>query len=231
MLTAGITPYLKALQWQEYLADARRSGRIGDILLLLEHPPVLTTGRQGGLENLLVSERELKGRGIDLVPASRGGNVTFHGPGQLVCYPILNLKEHLEDIHWYVRQLEEVLIRSAAEYGISAERRPGMPGVWVGGDKLASIGVAVKEWVTMHGLALNVENDLEYFSLIRPCGLTNVAMTSISRLAGRPVSVKEAAEKVLRHFAEVFRLTLREVKPEEVLPFEVAGLVKEAGAR
>lgn len=221
VLEAGLTDYREALRWQERLSEARRAGLIGDTLLLLEHPPIFTFGRQGGRENLLLPEPELKTRGIDMADVNRGGNVTFHGPGQLVGYPVLDLGDHVPDVHWYLGMLEEVLIRAAGEYGVAAVRRPGLTGVWVGGDKLASIGVALRGWVTTHGFAINVANDLRCFEMINPCGLKNTAMTSLSLLLGRPVEVAGVADKVKSHFAVVFGVKLLDLQPGDALVREM----------
>lgn len=217
VLEAGTVGYREALAWQEQLVADRRGGQAGDTLLLLEHPPVFTFGRKGGRENMLVSEESLRRKGIAAYSVNRGGNVTFHGPGQLVGYPIIGLNEFTPDVHWYLVMLEEVLIRAAGEYGVPAGRRPGHTGVWVGELKLASIGVAVRGWVTMHGFALNVSNDLKYFEMINPCGLKNVSMTSLSSLLGRTVNLGEAAQIVKRHFGGVFGVKMEEARPADKL--------------
>ncbi|MEW6425623.1 MAG: lipoyl(octanoyl) transferase LipB [Bacillota bacterium] len=217
VLETGVTPYQQALEWQERLVAARRAGLTGDLLILLEHPPVFTFGRKGGRENLLVPEQELRLKGVETFSVNRGGDVTFHGPGQLVGYPVIDLKEHRTDIHWYIKMLEEVLIRVAGEYGLPAARYCGYTGVWVEGMKLASIGVAVRGWVTMHGFAINVANDLQYFKMINPCGLKNVAMASLSGLLGRKVSVSEVSEKVKSRFAEVFQFRIIPAEMDQLL--------------
>jgi lipoyl(octanoyl) transferase len=198
-------PYADALALQHRLVEDRRAGQIPDTLLLVEHPHVLTLGvRQGGRDHVLVSEEILSARGIELHHTGRGGDVTYHGPGQVVGYPILDLKPDRCDVHRYVRDLEEVLIRVAAEYGIEAGRIEGLTGVWAGGEKLAAIGVRISRWITSHGFAFNVATDLEYFSLIVPCGIADRGVTSLSRLLSRPVAPAEVEELVARHFAEVF---------------------------
>jgi len=199
-------PYAEALALQRSLVEERRFGRIGDMLLLLEHPHVITLGvrRDGGRSHILATDEALAARGIEVFEAGRGGDVTYHGPGQLVGYPIVDLNPDRRDVHRYVRDLEEVLIRTARDYGIAAERVEGLTGVWVGREKLAAIGVRIARWVTSHGFALNVNANLDYFSLIVPCGIADRGITSLSRLLGRPVELDETAERVARHFANVF---------------------------
>src|SRR3954463_10039458 len=178
----GTLPYAAALELQRAVARARISGAIDeDVLLLVEHPPVITLGRSSKAQHLLASPALLAARGVDLFEVERGGDVTFHGPGQLVGYPIVDLKRHKQDLHWYLRQVEEALIRGIATLGIAAERRAGLTGVWTQGRKLASIGVHARDWVTWHGFALNVTTDLSYFDLIVPCGIADVQMTSVAR--------------------------------------------------
>jgi len=180
VLAAGTVPYEEALAWQRQLAEDRIAGRLShDVLLLLEHPPVVTLGRNSHAEHLLQAE------GIDVFEVERGGDVTFHGPGQLVGYPILDLGAYRKDLHWYLRTLEQALINTLAILDIPAERRPGFTGVWTRGRKIASIGVHVKQWVTWHGFALNVTTDLAHFDRIVPCGIHNVEMTSVQKEVGR----------------------------------------------
>jgi lipoate-protein ligase B len=182
----GTIPYGDALSLQRRLADDRLAGRQGsDLLLLLEHPPVVTLGRGTRETSLPLDPESLRRRGIEVFEVERGGDVTYHGPGQLVGYPIFDLREHREDLHWYLRQLEEALIASLAGFGIIGERNTGYTGVWTGGRKIASIGVHAKQWVTWHGFALNVTTELAAFDLIIPCGIPGVVMTSVAReLAG-----------------------------------------------
>ncbi|HYL20277.1 MAG TPA: lipoyl(octanoyl) transferase LipB [Gemmatimonadales bacterium] len=179
VLDAGLMPYGDALAWQRSLAQARIDGRlVNDVLLLLEHPPVVTLGRNSRAAHVLSPE------GVDVFEIERGGDVTFHGPGQLVGYPILDLTGHKPDLHWYLRTLEEALMRGLAELGIPAGRNPPFTGVWTGGRKIASIGIHVKQWVTWHGFALNVTTDLAQFARIVPCGIEGVEMTSVAREKG-----------------------------------------------
>lgn len=208
----GVMPYSQALELQRRLAKHRIDGSVAqDVLLLLEHPPVVTLGRSSKEQHLLASPELLKARGVELFEVERGGDVTFHGEGQLVGYPIIDLKRHKRDLHWYLRQVEEALIVALRSFGISAERNPGYTGVWTAGRKIASIGVHARDWVTWHGFALNVSTDLRYFDLIVPCGIQAVTMTSISKELGRPVSVAEASSVVASAFAATFGLMEREV--------------------
>jgi lipoyl(octanoyl) transferase len=188
------------------LVEERRTDRIGDLLLLVEHPHVLTLGVRGdgGRSHILASAEALASRSIDVHETGRGGDITYHGPGQLVGYPIIDLKPDRCDVHRYVRDLEEVLIRVAADYGIEAGRVPGLTGVWVGGGKLAAIGVRIARWITSHGFALNVTTDLEYFNLIVPCGIADGGVTSLAALLGRTVDREGVADRVVHHFSEVF---------------------------
>jgi lipoate-protein ligase B len=177
----GLVPYGEALELQRRLADERIAGRIPDTLLLLEHPGVITLGRGTRQSSLPFDAEALRRRGVEVFEIERGGDVTYHGPGQLVGYPIIDLQQHRPDLHWYLRRLEDVLIDALAGFGIPAERREHYTGVWTRGRKIASIGIHVKQWVTWHGFALNVTTDLSPFSLIVPCGIPDVEMTSIER--------------------------------------------------
>lgn len=179
VLWLGRVPYGEALELQRRLANDRIAGRSPDRLVLLEHPPVLTLGRASNVDHVLRSD------GVDVFEVERGGDVTYHGPGQLVGYPILDLTGYRQDLHWYLRTLEQALIEALATLGIASERRPGFTGVWTGGRKIASIGVHVKQWVTWHGFALNVSTDLQAFDRIVPCGIAGVEMTSVEREGGR----------------------------------------------
>jgi lipoyl(octanoyl) transferase len=199
-------PYADAEALQRALVDERRAGRVGDVLLLLEHPHVLTLGVRaaGSRAHILSTPDALRARGVEVFETGRGGDVTYHGPGQLVGYPILDLQPDRPDVHRYVRDLEEVLIRTAADYGVHAERIEGLTGVWVGGEKLGAIGVRISRWVTSHGFALNVATDLDYFSLIVPCGIADRGVTSLARLLGRPVDSAEVERRLVIHFCHVF---------------------------
>jgi lipoyl(octanoyl) transferase len=202
----GLVAYEAALELQRQLVDERKAQRIPDQLLLLQHPPVITLGVKvrGDRAHVLAGPDELARQGVGLVETGRGGDVTYHGPGQLVGYPILDLNPDRLDVHRYVRDLEEVLIQVAASFGIAATRQPGLTGAWVGDEKLAAIGVRIARWVTSHGFALNVANDLRHFDLIVPCGITGKGVTSLERLLGRAVSMDEVASATISAFEAVF---------------------------
>jgi lipoyl(octanoyl) transferase len=205
----GLVPYAEALSLQERLVVDRREGRVPDTLLLLEHPHVITLGTSSRPEHVLVDTRERERRGIELFQAGRGGDVTYHGPGQLVGYPILDLKPDRRDLHRYLRDLEEVLIRATTSFGLRAGRSPGQTGVWTDGGKLAAIGVRVSSgWITSHGFALNVCNDLSFFGTIVPCGIPDRDVTSLSTELGRQMSVDVAADAVVSAFESVFEATI-----------------------
>ena len=199
-------PYAEALALQRSLVEQRRQNQIDDTLILLEHPHVLTLGVRGdgGRSHILATDAALAARGIDVHETGRGGDITYHGPGQIVGYPIIDLKPDRCDVHKYVRDLEEVLIRTAADYGIEAGRVDGLTGVWVGREKLAAIGIRIARWVTSHGFALNVTTDLEYFDLIVPCGIADRGVTSLARLLGRNVVRAEVEDRLAGHFCRVF---------------------------
>jgi lipoate-protein ligase B len=213
LVECGRMPYGEAWALQRALVAARQSDRIPDAVLVVEHPPVITIGRAGRKANILVPRELLVERGVEIHEVERGGDVTYHGPGQLVGYPILDLRRLDEDVVRYVRLLEAALIGTLEAYGIAAARLRGYPGVWVGDAKIAAVGVAVKRRVTMHGFALNVAPDLHHFRLINPCGLGK-PVTSMARLLGRPVSVSEVRPVVARAFGEVFEMELETVTVE-----------------
>lgn len=232
----GLLPYAEALEIQRAAAHARINGALAeDLLLLVEHPPVVTLGRSTKAGHVLASADILATRRVELFEVERGGDVTFHGPGQLVGYPILDLKRHRQDLHWFLRQVEEWLIRTLATCELAGERSPGYTGVWVDGRKIASIGVHAREWVTWHGFALNVTTDLSYFDLIVPCGIQSVRMTSVAQELGREVTVAEIAAAVVTAAPDVWGLTPRTVPLREVtdalgLPLPRAGVGAGAGA-
>ena len=201
----GRMPYADALALQRSLVDARRAGSVGDLLLLVEHPPVLTLGVRGdgGRSHILVGPEELASHDIDVFEAGRGGDVTYHGPGQIVGYPIIDLNPDRRDVHKYVRDLEEALIRVAADFGIAAGRIAGLTGVWVGDDKLAAIGVRILRWITSHGFAMNHTTDLSAFSLIVPCGIADRGVTSLARL-GCTASRDAVEARIVARMGEVF---------------------------
>ena len=202
----GLVPYMEALALQQTVVADRQAGRIPDVLLLLEHPHVITlgSGARHSTANVLASPEELDRRGVELYEARRVGDVTYHGPGQLVGYPILDLKPDRCDVHRYVADLEEVIIRTARVFGVSASRLPGLTGVWVNDAKLAAIGVRLSRWVSSHGFAVNVDTDLDYFNLIRPCGITDRGITSLTALTGQRVSVSDVGPILAREFCAVF---------------------------
>ncbi len=197
-ITSGLVDYTAALAWQQTLVAQRIAAEIPDSLVLLEHPPVFTLGR-GGDERYLLNPGQ-----VPVHRVGRGGEVTFHGPGQLVGYPILDLNRHGKDVHRYLRLLEDVLIATLAEWGIAATRRDGLTGVWAGTGKIASIGIGVRRWVTFHGFALNVHTDLSYFSVIVPCGLPEVRMTSMQELLQEEIPLDTVQSTLVRSFARIF---------------------------
>jgi lipoate-protein ligase B len=200
----GIVPYYRALKLQQQLAQARAEGRIGDVLLLLQHPPVFTIGRFRGGEDITVPPEMLARDGIAVFHTNRGGGTTYHGPGQLVGYPILNLKENGLGVREYIGKLEAVITSVLAALGIRAHRVAEHPGVWVGNKKICSIGIHISHHITTHGFALNVSNDLRYFQYVRPCGLSGKAMTSVSELLGHRVAMETIIEALLPSFSELF---------------------------
>jgi lipoyl(octanoyl) transferase len=202
----GLVRYHDALTLQQQLVEDRKAGRIGDQLLLLEHHPVITLGvrSRNDRSHVLQTPESLAAQGIELFETGRGGDVTYHGPGQLVGYPIVDLKPDRCDVHRYVRDLEEVLIRSVAPFGIEAGRIPGLTGIWVGPEKLAAIGVRISRWVTSHGFALNVSTNLDHFALIVPCGIPDKGVTSMERLLGRKIRMEEVEDEVARQFLMCF---------------------------
>lgn len=205
----GTMPYAEALELQRSVAAARISGGVPeDVLLLVQHPPVVTLGRASKDGHLTASPELLRLRGVELFEVERGGDVTFHGPGQLVGYPIIDLKRHKQDLHWYLRTVEQALIDTLEALGIAAGRNTGYTGVWTGGKKIASIGVHARDWVTWHGFALNVTTDLSFFDLIVPCGIQDVTMTSIAReLPRSQPSLARVAGVAGNAFARLFGLT------------------------
>ena len=231
----GLIAYAEAWELQERVVAARKAGAIEDVLLFCEHPHVITLGRSGNRANLLASESVLRQKGVEFFETSRGGDITYHGPGQIVGYPILNLGAIRRDVVWYVRTLEEAMIRATADLGIAARREPGKTGIWVDADevadrskrdsslalgmtdqqaeKLAAIGVHISRWVTSHGFAYNVATDLRYFELIVPCGIADRKATSLEKLLGRRVSLQEIRPLLVKQVCEVFGLTVRTEEP------------------
>jgi lipoyl(octanoyl) transferase len=214
----GRVAYSEALELQRSLVDERRAGHSPDVLLLLEHPHVITLGvRRGGRANLVATPEMLVARGVELHETGRGGDITYHGPGQLVGYPILDLRPDRCDVHRYVRDLEEVLIRIAADFGIPATRVPGLTGVWSGGDKLAAIGVRISRWITSHGFALNVTTSLGFYDLIVPCGIPDRGVTSLARLGAVTATMDAVQDCAEARFCEVFGRSLAASAPGGLL--------------
>ncbi|MEX1259083.1 MAG: lipoyl(octanoyl) transferase LipB [Gemmatimonadota bacterium] len=211
----GVVPYDRALALQDEFVRRRRADEIPDQLLLLEHPHVITLGSGALAEHVLADSVRREELGITLAHTGRGGDVTYHGPGQLVGYPILDLNPDRRDVHRYLRDLEEVLIRLLAGYGIESGRVRGKTGVWTSGGKIAAIGVRVSSgWITSHGFALNVSTDLAYFGTIVPCGIPGEPVTSLEAILGRPLSADEAASRTAERFAEVFERDLHDTEDE-----------------
>lgn len=202
----GLVGYADGLALQRALVEERRAERIGDTLLLLEHPPVITLGVKGdgGRANILATDARLLELGIEVSETGRGGDVTYHGPGQIVGYPIIDLRPDRCDVHRYVRDLEEVMIRTCADYGLSAGRIKGLTGAWLTADKIGAIGVRISRWITSHGFAFNVSTALDHFQLIVPCGISDRGVTSLEKATGRPVPLAEAEDAIVRHFCDVF---------------------------
>jgi len=230
----GLISYADSVVLQERVVAVRKAGAIPDVLLLCEHPPVITFGRNAKRENLLANENVLRQKNVALHDTNRGGDITFHGPGQIVGYPILDLGAIRRDVHWYVRTLEEVMIRASADFGLTAFRVPGRTGIWVHPprrstaaqpteaqpmpeEKLAAIGVHISRWVTSHGFAYNVSTDLRYFDLIVPCGIAERKATSLEKLLDRGVATAEAKSNLIRHFAELFAMEPTPTSREDLL--------------
>jgi lipoyl(octanoyl) transferase len=203
----GVVPYDEALTLQRTLVEERRAGRIPDLLLLLQHPAVITLGVKGdgGRTNIVATDARLAELGIAVHETGRGGDVTYHGPGQIVGYPILDLRPDRCDVHRYVRDLEDVMIRVCADYGVTAGRITGLTGTWVGAEKIGAIGVRLSRWITMHGFAFNVSTDLDHFKLIVPCGISDRGVTSLERATGRALVFGEVEAAIIRNFQETFQ--------------------------
>jgi len=201
----GVVPYGEALAVQKALVEERRAGRVPNRLLLLQHPPVITVGvRRDSRSHIVAGDALLNERGVEVYDAGRGGDVTYHGPGQVVGYPILDLRPDRCDVHRYVRDLEDVMIRVCADYGVAAGRVSGLSGAWVGAEKIGAIGVRISRWITSHGFAFNVNTRLDDFQLIVPCGIVDRGVTSLQKLLGRAVPIEDVEERVMARFAEVF---------------------------
>jgi lipoyl(octanoyl) transferase len=223
LIDLGLIAYAPACELQQRAVAARKCGAIPDILFLCEHPHVITLGRNGKPENLRANQRVLQQMNVEFHPTDRGGDITYHGPGQIIGYPILDLTAHRRDVRWYVQLLEETMIRATQDFGIEAHRIEGLHGIWLdtnsGPEKLAALGVHLSRWVTSHGFAYNVSTDLRYFDLIVPCGITDKRATSLERALGREVDKAQVAAGLARHFGEVFNRKIIDVSREE---FEAA---------
>jgi len=202
----AVMGYPEALAMQRALVEERRADRVPDLLLLLQHPAVITLGVKGdgGRANVVATDARLGELGIEVHETGRGGDVTYHGPGQIVGYPIVDLRPDRQDVHRYVRDLEEVMIRVCAEYGLGAARIKGLTGAWLGGDKIGAIGVRISRWITSHGFAFNVSTRLDHFQLIVPCGISDRGVTSLEKATGRTVPVGDVEDHLVQHFATVF---------------------------
>jgi lipoate-protein ligase B len=219
-VTLGTVGYLQALDLQMRICAAKKEGFAPDVILLLEHPPTITLGRSGEWHNLLVPDEVLRARGVTRCECDRGGDITFHGPGQLVGYPLLQLERNERDVHRYMRNLEETLIRSLAAFGIEAGRAEKFTGVWTARGKIAAMGVHISRWITRHGFALNVWTDLSYFDLIHPCGIVGRSVTSMESILGSPVDFARVLEQVAVEFGRVFQREMVEA-PAEILNQEL----------
>jgi len=220
LVDLGLIPYLAAWELQRQLVEARKGGDVPDVLLLCQHPHVITLGRNGRREHLRANDGLLAQMGIEFHPSDRGGDITYHGPGQIVGYPILDLAGYRRDVRWYVTQLEETMIRASADFGVAAHRVEERHGVWVdtpsGEEKLGALGVHLSRWVTSHGFAYNVSTDLRYFDLIVPCGIAGSRATSLERILRRAVETAAARESLAAHFGAVFGCNLERVSREDL---------------
>jgi lipoyl(octanoyl) transferase len=224
LVDLGLIPYVPACELQRELVEARKANAIPDVLLFCEHSHVITLGRNGKREHLRANDRLLAQMQVEFHATDRGGDITYHGPGQIVGYPILDLADHRRDIRWYVEQLEEMMIRATRDFGIEAHRVPGKHGIWVASangtaaaeEKLAALGVHLSRWVTSHGFAYNVSTDLRYFDLIVPCGIQDARATSLERILDRDVETAEAKARLSAHFADVFGFSLTPVSRGEL---------------
>jgi len=208
----AMVDFAEASQLQSELLEQRVAGKIPDVILFLQHPTVITIGAFGGEQNIMVPRHVLEEEGISVIHTDRGGDITYHGPGQLVGYPILDLKARGRDVHQYVHDLEEVTIRTLDDYSIKAHRDTDYPGVWVGKKKICALGIRVVHWVTKHGFALNINNDLTPFSYINPCGITDRGTTSMQKVLGQKPEIGEVTNSIIRHFSTVFGINVHEAK-------------------
>lgn len=216
VVNLGRTRYAETWELQKKVFSARIEKRIGDILLLTEHEPVFTFGKGADENHLLANEQELSDKKIDMFWIDRGGDVTFHGPGQIVGYPIIDLNLHYNDIHKYLRDLEQMIINVLNEYDIVGGREKEFTGVWVKNDKIAALGVKVSKWITMHGFALNVGTDLSFFDRIIPCGIFHKGVTSLHNVVGKPITIDEVQRHIINHFAKIFSFEIKHISTEEL---------------
>lgn len=210
-LQPGIREYNQAYELQQHISLLRQQMLITDTVIFLEHYPCFTIGRHGGFNHILAGNEVLRDEGISIYETDRGGDITYHGPGQLVCYPIIDLKGYGRDVHRYARNIEEVVIRTLKKFSIDAGRREGYPGVWVGKEKIAAEGITVSRWVTMHGIALNVCPLLKHFSLIVPCGISDFGVTSMEKLLGCQVDINQVRREMQTEFEQVFAIKLEDI--------------------
>jgi lipoate-protein ligase B len=217
IIDLGLMDYEKAWDLQHHLWQRRVEGQLPDLVLLLEHPHVITLGRRGNRSHLIVSPEILEAMKIPIFHVERGGDVTYHGPGQMVVYPILGLKDYGYRLIRYVDQLEEVILRLLKDFRIEGRRDPSNRGVWVNEDKIASIGVAIKRWVSFHGFSLNYETDLKYFDLINPCGLVGKKMTTMAKILGKEIYRKQLVERICFHFNPIFERNWEEKDLKEII--------------
>ncbi len=216
VIDIDLIDYRRAWDFQRELVTAKVKSDLPDILILLEHNPVITLGRRGNRQHILASPEVLTAEGIQVCHVERGGEVTYHGPGQIVGYPILNLRNWRRDISWYISSLEEVLIRTLGDFGIEGTRNRLNRGVWVGDSKIASIGVAITRWITYHGFSLNVSPNMNHYSLITPCGLEGIEITSLRKLLGKEPDHRRVRGSISRHFQQVFEMELEGMDMEDL---------------
>jgi len=223
VIDLGLIRYGPACELQRQLVEARKDQAIPDVLLFCEHPPLITLGRNGHARHIRASHRTLEQMHVAVYPSDRGGDVTYHGPGQIVGYPIVDLTGHRRDVRWYVDQLEEVMIRTSEDFGVLTKRVPGQHGVWftghAGEEKIGALGVHLSRWVTSHGFAYNVSTDLQYFDLIVPCGIVGKGVTSLNRVLGRSVSLSEVRARLAFHFSTIFNRHLQSTGPAQLAEY------------
>ena len=212
----GTTKYFETWELQKQIFELRKENLISDVLLFTEHENVYTLGKSADENHLLATETELKEKNIETFRIDRGGDITFHGPGQIVCYPIIDLNNHFQDVRRYLSSLEEVLILTLKDFGISATRNIGFTGVWVGSEKIAAMGVKLSKWVSMHGLALNVNTDLKYFDRIIPCGIFHQGVTSMEKILNHKINLNEVEEKIIENFCKVFKHESEKISKNEL---------------